>query len=176
MFWVVIIIIVAVIIIAVAYTNIKKKEQKEAILSDERLKDAKVFSEYINTPIAISENGYIGIINPKTKEPKIIHIKDINGFELLIDGKNIANIGGAVVGGLLFGGVGAIIGGSASKEKITKMNILFKTNDFNNPTIDIPLVIFEMKKGSMTYNSVQKEVQELMATLEIVEKNNKSGQ
>ena len=173
MFWVILLVFVAIVIIAIIAQNAKKKKQKNEIISDERLAGAKVFSEFINTPIAISENGHIGIIDPKSNNAKIIHIKDVNGFELIIDGQNVANVGGAVAGALLFGGIGAIIGASSKKEKITKMNLLFKVNDFNNPTIDIPLVIFEMKKGSMTYNAVNKEVQELMSTLEIVERKSK---
>jgi len=173
MFWIILLVIVAIAIIAIIAQNAKTKKQKSEILSDERLSGAKVFSRFINTPIAISENGYIGIIDPKTDNAKIIHIKDVNGFELNIDGQNVANIGGAAAGALLFGGVGAIIGASSKKEKITKMNLLFKVNDFNNPTIDIPLVIFKMKKGSMIYNDVSKEVQELMSTLEIIERKSK---
>ena len=147
----------------------EKKKLQNAIQSDERFKNAKTFSK-LNAPISISEEGYIGVVDPKTKKPRIVHIKDVNSFEIVVDGKNVANLGGAIAGGLLFGGIGAIIGGSASKEKITKMNLLLKVNDFNNPTLDIPLVQFEIKKGTNTYNYVQKEIQEIMATLEFIEK------
>ena len=153
------------------YNEIQKKEHGKLLASDERMQNAKVFNKHINTAIAISENGYIGVIDPKTKQPRIIHIKDINGFEIIVDGQNVVNMGGAVVGGLLFGGVGALLGGGAHKQKIKKMNLLFKVNDFSNPTIDLPLLSVEVKKGGMIYNAIQNELQELMATLEFVEKN-----
>jgi hypothetical protein len=151
----------------------KKRNGKKILLSDERLKNAKVFKEFISFPIAVSENGFIGVSDIKTRKPKIIHIKDVNGFEIVVDGKNVANVGGAVVGGLLFGGVGAIIGGGTKQEKITKMNLLLKINDFNNPTIEMPLIVSSMKKGSLVYDATQKEIQELMATLELIEKTTK---
>jgi hypothetical protein len=149
----------------------EKKRQKiiNALRQDKRMTNAKVFSQHISTPIAISEDGDIGIIDIKTETFEIIHIKNVNGFELIVDGRNIANVRGAVAGGLLFGGVGAIIGGGAHKEKITKMELLLKINDFNDPIRNIPLIATEIKKGP-GYDAIQKEIQTVMATLEIVEK------
>lgn len=77
----------------------------------------------------------------------MFNIKDINGFERIIDGKDIANIGGAIAGGLLFGGIDALIRGGVRKEKISSINLLFKINDFNNPTINFHLLIGGTKNG-----------------------------
>ena len=106
------------------------------------------------------------------KDSKILNIKDIVGFEVLTNGTSSANIGGAIAGGLLFGGVGAIIGGQ-SKEKIPKMSFLFKTNDFHNPNIEIPIIVSSVKKGSFEDQAIQEKIKNLTSTLEIVERSNK---
>jgi hypothetical protein len=163
------------IVIAIINVSLKSKKSK-ALLTDERFKNAKIFKSAIKTPIAISEEGFIGIINVLLPEPTVIHIKDINGFDLIVDGQNVANIGGAVVGGLLFGGIGALIGASSKKEKINKITLVFKLNNFNNPTMEIPLLVSETKKGSMIYNMTQEEIRQLLSTLEYVEKKYKENQ
>ncbi|MDR1239742.1 MAG: hypothetical protein LBK27_06485 [Treponema sp.] len=118
MFLFIVIAIVVVLIVAVAINMKNKKDTSQNLSNDERLKGAKIFKEWIDTPMAVTENGNIGLINVSTKEIKVFNIKDVNGFEVIVDGKNVANIGGAIAGGLLFGGIGALIGSSANKEKI----------------------------------------------------------
>jgi hypothetical protein len=170
MFLFFILIIVVVLIIAVAVNLHNGKVAANSLESDSRLKGAKIFKQMIQTPMAITESGNIGISYPSTKIVKVFNIKDVNGFELNIDGKNVANIGGAITGGLLFGGVGALVGSSANKQKITKIELMFKLNDFNNPTVLVPLC-GETKRGGMVHQQVEKEITELMNTLEFVEKN-----
>lgn len=170
MFLFIVIAIVVVLIVAVAINMKNKKDTSQNLSNDERLKGAKIFKEWIDTPMAVTENGNIGLINVSTKEIKVFNIKDVNGFEVIVDGKNVANIGGAIAGGLLFGGIGALIGSSAKKEKINTINLLFKINDFNTPTITVPLLTSGTKKGSMVDQQLQKEITELTSTLEVVEK------
>jgi hypothetical protein len=167
---VIVIVIVIIIGIAVAININNTKVAAETLISDEKLKGAKLFKQMINTPIAINEDGNIGIVNPTTKEIKVFNMKDVNGFEVIVDGKNVANIGGAIAGGLLFGGIGAIVGGNVKKEKINTINLLFKINDFNTPTINVPLLTSGTKKGSLVDQQLQKEITELTSTLEYVEK------
>ena len=174
MFWTVFLIVFVGLFIATGIKMYNKKVSDAAAVeklgSDPRLNGAKVFNGTIETPIAINEEGNIGIITPSAKEIKVFNIKDVNGFEVIIDGKNVANIGGAITGGILFGGIGAIVGSSANKQKINSINLLFKINDFNNPTINVPLLSIGTKKGSATDMAIQKEITELTSTLEVVEK------
>ncbi|MDR2905651.1 MAG: hypothetical protein LBU73_06850 [Helicobacteraceae bacterium] len=147
----------------------------EKLKSDARLNGAKVFQR-LQTPIAINEEGNIGIITPLTREAKVFNIKDVNGFEVIIDGQNIANFGGVIVEGVLFGGIGAIVGSSVNKQEINSIDLLFKINDFNNPIINVPLLSYEIEKGSMAYQTIQQEIAKLTSTLEIVEKKVKGQQ
>jgi len=170
-----IVVLIAVFIIILSIINIgKNKKNKKAFAdlqnTDSRFSGAKLF-DFINTSfILISESGFIALKSLDMKELKILNIKDITGFEVLTDGKAVANIGGAVAGGILFGGIGAIIGGMQQQEKITKMSFLFKTNDFNNPNIEIPVIALSVKKGSFEHKAIEGKLRDLTNTLEVVER------
>jgi len=175
-FLVAIILVVLVSIWAVKQAG-KNKKVKNGFLNlqknDERFLNSKLF-DFINTSfILISESGFIALKSLYMKEIKILNIKDIVGFEIITNGKTTANAGGAVVGGLLFGGIGAVIGGIPKKEKITKMDFLFKVNDFNNPVIEIPIIALSVKKGSFEHQAIEEKIKSVMTTLEVVEKKNK---
>jgi hypothetical protein len=91
----------------------------EAVCSqDARLQNAKIFHRAILTPIAMSEDGYIGV-NP-SKEVEVIHINDVIEYSLEVDNPKSDNILGkvgksALAGGAIGGALGAIAGsGSGS--------------------------------------------------------------
>lgn len=77
----------------------------------------------------------------------MIPFKDILSVEIIEDGVSVtrtsrsSQLGGALVGGVLSGGVGAIIGGaSGSKtttENIKQINLLITVNDIHNPIYTI---------------------------------------
>ena len=114
---------------------------------DGRFGNVKLFDQ-IETPIAISESGYIGIYEPAHKKvikngllgpvyedvPEtltVLQISMINSIDLLADSKS--GLGGALVGGLLFGGGGAVAGAMVSGGKVNRMDLQIKTKDFDNP-------------------------------------------
>jgi len=151
--------------ISIAYDNKRKKERKKVCLLE----------------------GY---------QTKIYDYKDIIQSELEVDGetKTITTqsvstngmIGRAIVGGVLTGGVGAIIGGvtasrkSKSKEisKTKSINLKITVNDTSNPIYRIEFLDYETKKGSWTYNSSYKSAEKwhgkMSAIIKQVE-NNLSG-
>jgi hypothetical protein len=155
------------IILAIFYLKGKKKASN-SLLADKRFKNAKIF-KVIKTPIAISEDGYIGIVDVFLP-PTIIHIKDVNGFELIVDSQKVADVDATVTDHWLFRDMKTITTTTSQREEIHNMTLLFKMNDFNNPTLKIPLIIGTTKKGSMYYNMIQDNINEILSTLEIVEK------
>ncbi|MGG1398970.1 hypothetical protein ABE288_14370 [Bacillus salipaludis] len=82
---------------------------------------------------------------------KKVDLKNINKISLKTNNKVVGEIikenaiGRAVVGGILFGGVGAIVGGASAKEKQTQTNKITSivleiiTNEVNNPYSTITL-------------------------------------
>jgi uncharacterized membrane protein len=171
--------LIASIAILIAYILVKRssKKNKGNFLNlqktDGRFVNAKNWVFENTNFLMISESGFISIKTAlQFKDPKIFNIKDVIGFELVTNDKPVANVGGAVIGGLLFGGIGAVVGAMPKKEKIKKMSIIFKVNDFNNPTIELPMLAISAKPiaGSIYHRLLLDQAREITTTLELVEK------
>lgn len=76
--------------------------------------------------------------------------KDILSSEIVEDGHSVtktsrtSQIGGALLGGIVFGGAGAIIGGLSGKTKthnsVTRIDVLITVNDPKSPILTINLI------------------------------------
>ncbi len=98
---------------------------------------------------------------------------ELVSFQLLEDGKvvNKRGVGGAVVGGMLLGGTGAVIGhaaGSKSKEKATQIAVKIVTRNEYYPQIVIDLISSNVKKGSRAYRNAQEDAQRILSMLTII--------
>lgn len=102
---------------------------------------------------------------------------DILQCEIIEDGRTTVKkstsgtIGRALLGGLLAGGVGAIIGGSTSsskiQEKINRISVRIIVNDPNHPSWEIFYLnsIFGEQKGSYLYNRAMTSTRNVHAML-----------
>lgn len=80
-------------------------------------------------------------------ETKIFEFKDVIGVEIIEDGSTISKksatrtIGGAIVGGVLAGGVGSIVGGlsgnSTQKNKVSTLSVKILLRSTDNPSLTI---------------------------------------
>lgn len=81
-------------------------------------------------------------------------------------------LGKAAVGGALFGGVGAVVGGSTGSKKTKqvceKLNIKITLKNMNNPIQYIHLINSPTKKDSMIYKSIYSTAQECLASLQVM--------
>jgi hypothetical protein len=99
---------------------------------------------------------------------------DIIDIELLEDGESIVKggLGRAVAGGLLFGGIGAVVGGVTGKRKTkgicNSLKIKITVNDMRNPAVFINFINTEMKKDSFTYKTAYSHAQECMSALQVL--------
>lgn len=115
-------------------------------------------------------DGFLG----KKKNPKIYKYSDIVDFELLEDGESITKggLGRAVAGGVLFGGVGAVVGGitggKKSKSICNSLKIKITINDINNPVVYINILTSPTKKDNFIYKSLFKSAQECLSTLQLI--------
>lgn len=101
---------------------------------------------------------------------------DIISFELLENGQAITKggLGRAVVGGALFGGVGAIVGGVTGKKKIkqeiNEYRIKIITKHFFYPQVFINFLIAgKMKSDSILYKSYAQNAQSVLSMLSIIQ-------
>lgn len=99
--------------------------------------------------------------NGASVSQRVIYYKDIFSVELFEDGTSVtktvrsSQIGGAVVGGLLLGGVGALVGGLSGKTetsgKIKRIDLRLIVNDTNAPLHDVAFMNVEGKKDGIIY-------------------------
>ncbi len=113
------------------------------------------------------ERKNIVLINDKLKDK--IHYKDILQVEITEDSESVtktkrgSQVAGATIGGLAFGGVGAIIGGLSGqqehKEKVRQIGLRFVVNDTHNPVREIILHNFGVlrDKNHEEYQSAYKK-------------------
>lgn len=95
---------------------------------------------------------------------KIINAKDIMGVEITENGKGLLSssvnkntLGMAAVGGLLFGGAGAIVGaisGSNAKSKITEISLRIAIDNIKTPYVGINFLSQVTGKGSDEHKQV----------------------
>jgi hypothetical protein len=149
----------------------QKGEFSDYLKKDEKFANSKLFAFETESLIQISESGFVAMKTKDADEIYIVHISKINGFEILTNGTSSVSISRAVAGGFLFGAAGAIIGGQ-SQEEITSIKLLVKLDDFNKPTVILPLYNNSagMKKGSSALMQFEEETKELTATLELIDK------
>lgn len=115
-------------------------------------------------------DGFLG----KKKNPKIYSYSDIVDFELLEDGETITKggLGRAVAGGILFGGVGAVVGGvtggKKSKPICNSLKIKITVKSMNNPVVYINFLTSPTKKNSFTYKTMYNSAQECLSVLQLI--------
>lgn len=104
----------------------------------------------------------------------IFEFSNLLSFELLEDGATITKggLGRAVAGGLLIGGVGAIVGGvtggKKSKGICNSMCLKITLRNSHCSMVYIPFIMTETKTKSFVYKAAQSSAQECLSALQII--------
>lgn len=111
----------------------------------------------------------------------LLNYKDIISFELLEDNEIVSSggVGRALVGGVLFGGAGAVVGAvtnKKTKQYCTNLKIKLSINNVEKPALYISFINKKTKVGSSTYVAAYNEAQECISTLQIICDNNSKGE
>ena len=112
----------------------------------------------------------------------IFEYANLLSFELLEDGQTITKggLGRAVAGGLLFGGVGAIVGGvtggKKSKGICNSMKLRVTLRNAHTDNTYITFIFAETKTSSFTYRSAKDSAQSCISALEIIADQNQSAE
>lgn len=131
-------------------------------------KETKRFSTYMY----LDENAKL-VLTRGQSNLSLFSYDDIIDFELLEDSESLikGGVGATIVGGALFGTVGAIAG-SASKKKtkavVKTIEILIRINDMNTPTVHILIQNTETKKSSLIYKANIELAQDIISVLNII--------
>ena len=161
--------------------NLKKlsiNEIKEQLNETNKAIDNFIISKNLGNYIYFDEKNKKwtipqGLIKKTINSNKIFSYNDVLSYELIEDGNSISKggVGRAIVGGTLFGGIGAIVGGSTGhkqKQTCTKLQIKITLNNVDNPTEYITFISAETKKDSSVYKNSYSVAQQILSMLEII--------
>ena len=138
----------------------------------------------IGNNLIIDETNKLFIVNSTIyshHKADLFRFENLLSFELLEDGESVTKggIGRAVAGGILLGGVGAIIGGvtggKKTKSVCTSMKIRLTLKNAHTTTAYIDIITTKTKTGGFIYNEYQKEAQSLLSELQLIADLNESA-
>jgi len=127
-----------------------------------------------------ARNRRVGILRGQGLHPTMISYRDVLSSEIIVDGETVtktsrgSQIGGALIGGLALGGVGAIIGGlsgsAKSTEKISKLALMVTINDVRNPVHYVVLLDdgIAHEKSSHAYKNAMGEAQKWHGKIKVL--------
>lgn len=103
----------------------------------------------------------------------IFRFDELVDYSVNQDGQTIqkSGAGSALVGGILFGGVGLVAGGlmgRKAKETITHMDVTLKLNNRWASEVKINILSAEVKKGSAAYNLIKASTEQLLQVLDTI--------
>jgi len=164
----------AIIAIAVATIISKSKARKAmstqlkalpnfSVTQEVMSEDAKsgfAFDEMSKKICLISKQG-------SSIETRIMDYRDILSVELFEDGESVtktsrsSQLGGALLGGIVFGPLGAVVGGLSGKKisenKVKRLDLRLAVNDTTYPVHDVNFMDIEVKKSSEVYKQAHKK-------------------
>ncbi|WP_377887475.1 SHOCT domain-containing protein [Alkalihalobacillus sp. R86527] len=179
--------------VAIHLSNKREREKKEEEVNhrqhnlwevQSKLKDysfsQKHISSNMDSSIMIDEEAKkLCIIQDQLSKERVYDYKDILASEIIEDGVTVnktsrsSQIGGAILGGIVAGGTGAIIGGlsgeSTTEEEVNRIDLKVIVNDTKQPVKFISFLLdesddpmtnkpFGIKKSDSRYKDAFKEV------------------
>lgn len=169
------------------YNNVSKKKREQQIEMEENLLRDEGFNvdnkvTDINKQYSMfvdDKNKKWAIYDSKTYSRGVYNYSDLISFELKEDNNSMVSgrAGSAVVGGLLFGGLGAIAGASGSRKvsetSCNSMILYLVINDMHNPNIEIPIIEKETQKDSDKYDECIHKAQAIVSIMKLILEKNK---
>lgn len=163
-------------LITLNWKNVSSDRVKQAISANEtnaRNLDMFNATRKCEKYIELDENNRLWKV-PCFSPTLVFPYSDIISYELLQDGETITkgSLGGAIVGGALFGGVGAIVGssmGSKTKQEISEYRIKIVTKNTCYPEVYINfLTTGKVKSDSILFKSHSGNAQHILSLLAIM--------
>ena len=155
--------------IALGYCCINDELKKKEVVVKPSIPTIKAFNDYAFITDDINE--FVAVVTPSRIH--VLRYSDIVSISYEENGSDVFNksLGGAVVGGLLFGGVGAIVGGNTAKamqnKEVKNMSIKILLKSTSDSTIilkiyeggkDGPVLITKDDASRKHYENLMEEV------------------
>jgi len=126
-----------------------------------------------NEKVCLVSHSIVGSVTNR-----VVPYRDIISSELFEDGKTItrtvrsSQIGGALVGGLLLGGVGAVIGGLSGKRvetgKVRRIDLRLVINDPARPTHDVCFLAVETNRNGYLHKLTSELARQWQARFDVI--------
>ena len=108
----------------------------------------------------------------RVNNKEVINIREITSYEL-VQNDNVVSSGGlgaSITGGILFGGIGALVGSQVgakkARQKINIFRIKLLTTDFNRPVLYIDLMPFgKMYTDTLIYKTTLEKADKVLSVL-----------
>lgn len=126
------------------------------------------------------KEGTVDYTVNKDGNPLIGKFENIINYELLEDGESIVSgsLGRAIAGGVLLGGVGAVVGAVTGSKKTkaicSSLKIKLTLANSSESTVYINFIVKETKKTDFVYKTEYSKAQEVLSLLDIATSTNKS--
>lgn len=139
-----------------------------------------ITSQHAGKVFAINDQDGEWCIYSKNKKNahQIYSYNDLIGYEVIEGDQTIQTKGGlgsSLVGGILAGGVGAVIGANVGKKKsagkVKDIKIRVALNDINNNQIILSFLSTETKVGGFVHKSIMDDVQKIQSLLDYILEN-----
>lgn len=160
----------------------KHKTETKSKNTESQSKNIETQSKKVNKKLNVYEPTHIILkrvfdINEDTGDirlmnKEVINIKEITSYEL-VQNDNVVSKGGlgaAVAGGLLLGGIGAIVGSQVgakhTKQRISIFRIKLITTDFNRPVLYVDLLpLGKMYTDTIMYKATLEKADKVLSVL-----------
>lgn len=131
-----------------------------------------IVGKTVKATVAVSTLGASLAVEAAMKPKDVVVPFDmVRGFSIIQDGEETrASLGSAVAGGLLFGGVGAVIGaaGGSGKKSVGLLALKIDLDDIDNPCAIVTYINKPTKTKSKEYTSAVSELQNAVSCLELI--------
>lgn len=128
-----------------------------------------------------TQKKLLGAYSYYESESVVLKFEQILDFEIFENGNSVVSskTGSAIVGGLLFGGLGAIAGASGSRIisdncKTLKLNIY--TTDVTNSVVTLDLLDKGIEKNSTEYENLKDTINKMIGFLKIARESNRQAE
>lgn len=130
-------------------------------------------TKVIGTAIQFDDKNKKVLIPNLYGRDTIYNYKDVVSYELLEDDEVVTSggLGRAAIGGMLFGGAGAVVGavtGRKNKGVCNSLGIKLTLNNMSQPVVYIPFILTKTKTDSDAYKAAASQVQECLSVLQLI--------
>ncbi|WP_342512300.1 SHOCT domain-containing protein [Sporosarcina sp. FSL K6-1522] len=130
-------------------------------------------TKVIGTAIQFDDENKRLLIPSSFGNDNIYKYDDIVSYELLEDDEVVTSggLGRAAIGGMLFGGAGAVVGavtGRKNKGVCNSLGIKLTLNNMSQPVVYIPFILTKTKTDSDAYKAAASQAQECLSVLQLI--------